>query len=842
MWGDVRYAARQLRRNPLFSVVVILLLAVGIGANALIFSCVNALLLRPLPVRDPQSLLLLVKERQQQVRPDLNFTYSEYQYLAGRHDLFASVIAEENLQDWTRSNLFPMQLAGSTRLVHAQFVSANYFSDLAVRPFAGRVLEPSDESATSDIPAVLSYQFWQSQFAGDRGVVGRTIRLGDHPVVVVGISSPDFHDLDIERAPDLRIPAADAHTLLGYELAAPRYLVQFEILVRLRPGVTQASAAAAVLPGLQSAGETVVRRWADLRQPPLTQDERTYYVQDQHDYRLTWQPAARGVSQLRADFSRAMLLLMSGVALLLLAVCANVAGLLLVRSEQRRREIAVRLSIGASRSRVIRQLLAENVLLAIPAAAAGLFLAYQMAPAVVKLLPVLRGLDLMAVPRALAVTPDLRVGGFTIAVALLTVLGFGLAPAWRGTHLELYSELKSAGRTSTGGVAGVTAVAVQIAVSMVLLVAALLLLRTFSKLESLDPGFDRAHIVEFTVDASTPGYSGDQAVNFFHEFAERVRALPGVRSAAYSGLGLMRGLGIKSTVTPEGVVQPPTTFLNSSSNVVTPGYFATMGIPLLGGRDLLEADLEPKPTPIVVNREFADTFFPHRNPVGQYVVYGKSGERKPDMVVVGVCGTAKYRSFREPSPPTFYRVMDLKKDMGPILLYVRTQGDPRDAINAVRATLAQIAPAVPLVEVSTVEEEVQNSLWQERLLAIFCGFFGGIAAVLAAVGLYATLAYSVARRSRELGIRIALGAQFRDVVQTVCGSLLWPVAAGVLAGLVAAGLLVTLIRSFLYGVRPLDPVSFVVAAAAILACAALAAAMPSLRASRTDPAITLRDE
>lgn len=843
MWADLRYGLRQLRRNKLFSVAVILLLGVGIGANALIFSCVNAVLLKPLPVRDPASLVLVRKMRQKQVRPDLFFDYRQYLDLVSRTDLFSGVVAEESPEDYNHESLFPLQSGTTNVLAHTQFVSPNYFSELGVRAAAGRLLAASDAEPSGTIPIVLSYPFWRTQFGGDASVIGRTVRLKDHTFVVVGVIAREFHDLDIERAPDIRLPISAAPALLGAQVGSATDPLQFEIVVRLRPGVSRAAVAGAVLPELQAVGDADIRQWLAAKQPPVPADELQRNLENEHDYWLDLLPVGRGVSQLRDQFSSALVLLMSAVGLLLLAVCANVAGLLLVRSEQRRREIAVRLSIGAGRARVVRQLLAENLLLAIPAAALALLLAYRLSPFLLRLLPVLRGLDLMVVPRALAVTPDLRVLAFTVALSLVTVFGFGVAPALRGTKLDLYNELKANARTSTRAFAGITAVAVQVGLSVVLLVAAALMLRTFSNLEHLDPGFDRQHVVEFTVDTATAGYNQAQATAFFRDFQDRVAGLPGVRSVAYAELGIMRGIGIKATVAPNGVVLPKSTFLNSSGNYVTPSYFGTLGIPLLAGRNMTQSDLTAKPQPVVVNAALAQQFFPDGNAIGRSLSYGVDGNKPPAYAIVGIVGTAKYRSFREPSPPTFYSPLDpAARHDAPMLLYVRTYGDPHSVIGETRAVLANIAPLVPLLEVDTLEEEVQNSLWQERLLALFCAFFGAVALLLTGTGLYALLAYSVARRQRELGIRIALGAQLADVLKAVGGRVAASVAIGLATGIAAAGLLVNITRGFLFGISPLDPLSFVAALAAIALCGVLASFVPSLRAAHTDAAIALREE
>ncbi len=844
MWGDIRYGLRQAARNPFFSAVVVLLVALGIGANALIFCWIDALLLRPLPVRHPGNLYRLQRVRRLQVRPDVEFSYAQYLQLARRTDVFSAVIAEQELQDWTHTNLFPLDTGDAVRLIHTQFVSPDYFQQLGLRAFRGRLLTPEDAKTSGAIPAVLSYGFWRSQFAGDDAVIGRTFQLKQQPFTVVGVVSPAFHDIDIERSPDIRLPVSAALPLLGYAVDDPRgdNRVPFEILVRLAPNVSASAAEAGILPTLQAAGEAAMRQWV-AEHKSLSESEIGALIENETNYRLEAVPVAHGVSQLRDQFSHALALLLGGVGLMLVAVCANIAGLLLVRSEQRRREIAVRLALGAKSGRILRQLLAENFVLAVPGALAAVLLTYWLAPEILRLMPVLRGLDLAITPRALTVEPDIRVLAFAVALSLVSVVAFGIGPALRVSRLTLYSELQASGRTVARARIGLAAVAVQVGVSLVLLIAALLMLRTLLKLEKLDPGFDRAHIVEFTIDAGAGGYSGAQAASFAREFRDRVASLPGVRAVSYANLGVMRGIGQKGTVTTPGVNLNRDVFLNTSINQVESSYFDTMGIPLVEGRNLALDDVGRKPLPVIVNRAFAQQFFPRGGAVGSAVMYGRDGSRPPDFVVVGISGDAKYRSFREPDPPIFYTPFDLpRRAHEPLLLYLRTHGDPRALVQSVRRVLAQLGPGVPLVEVETLEDEVQNSLWQERLLALFCGFFGGAAVLLAAIGLYATLAYSVSRRGRELGVRIALGARTAHIVRTVSAHLAWFVLAGLAAGIVAAMLLVNTTRHFLYGMEPLDLPSFAIAAGVIVALAVLAAAIPSARAIHTDPAVVLRQE
>ncbi len=364
--------------------------------------------------------------------------------------------------------------------------------------------------------------------------------------------------------------------------------------------------------------------------------------------------------------------------------------------------------------------------------------------------------------------------------------------------------------------------------------------RTFWNLEHLNPGFDRAHVVEFTIDPWDAGYSGTRVGGLLRDLRGRVSAIPGVRAVSFASSGLMRGVGTKTTVAPQGVVLPEKTFLNTSLNCVTEGYFSTLGIPLLAGRNLNLGDVGRKPERIVINKAFANLLFRQQNPIGKAVVQGVDGTKSPTAVIVGVVATAKYRSFREPDPPIYYSVSDDTNAGG--IMYVRTFGEPAQIINAVRSILRNLAPTVPVVDVFTLEQEVQNSLWQERLVTILCMFFAVTALLISSAGLYGVLAYSVARRSRELGIRIAVGAQVRHILETVCVRILVSVAIGLVVGVMWAAVIMRVTGSLVFGISPEDPMSFSVAAVVLLLCMAFAAIGPAWRATRTDPVTALRAE
>ncbi|HTX33700.1 MAG TPA: ADOP family duplicated permease [Bryobacteraceae bacterium] len=841
MWRDVVFGFRQLARYRTTSALVILLLAVGLGANTLVFSLVNELLLKPLPVRNPQNLFLLERNRQLQVRPDTFFSYPLYRDVVLKNPLVAAAVAE---QEWYEADQFPMRAGNSVRVVLTQMVSPNYFTELGVRPYAGRLLTESDANASGTLPAVLSYQFWQSEFAGDRAIVGRTIRLKETPFLVVGILPREFHSSDIDRAPDVRLPISASLLLRGKSVdeGGGDGLPTFRLLLRLAPGVSGERAAAALLPPMQA-----LEQWSTdqfyARHKELAATRNRAWEQDRlHGYRLAAVPIGHGASQLRDQFARALGLLLGGVALLLVAVCANVAGLLLAKSNQRRKEMGIRLAVGAGRWQLMRQLLTEHLLLAVAAGALGAGLAYALSPALVGLLPAPRDYAQLGSPLILTISPDARVLAFLGLLTLLCVLAFGLLPAWRTSRVSLAAELKIARGQAPAGRGALTPIALQVAFSVVLLSAAGLMLRTFWNLEHLDAGFDRGHVIEMTPDPDALGYTAPQISALYGTLRDKVAALPGVASAALASRGVMRGVGIKMTLAPEGVSLPASTFLNTSGNNVSPEYFATMGIPVLAGRDLTIEDAGRKPLPAVVNRAFAESFFPDQDPIGKMLVQGTDGKQPPGFVIVGLVATAKYRSLREPDPPTIYTPLAESATPGGSLLYVRTHGAPAGMAGALRQTLASLDPAVPVREILTLDSEVETSLWQERLVAILSAFFGGAAALLAGIGLYGSLALSVEQRRREIGIRVAIGARLVHILRALCGPIAVAVGLGAAAGLTASAFLLRLTERLLYGVRPFDPLSLVLAMVFVCLCAAAAAFPPARRAGRIDPASALREE
>ncbi len=841
MIRDLRSGLRQFSHKPFFSALVVLLVAVGIGANILIFGFIDTLLLKPLPVKNPRSLWVLESVRQKQIQPTLDFSYGQFEELKHYPNLFGALTAE---QSFGRFAAYPSgPKGGLQRLVMTQMLAPNYFQEMGVHAYLGRVLTEDDAQASSNIPVVLSYQFWQSHFGGQTDILGRAIRIKDYPFTIVGVLPRDFHSIDIERAPDVRLPISAALYLHGRPVADPRgeeYHEGFRIFVRPRQGVSSEAIEQTVGPHLrQFLANEFVQRNSSIAQP-LTPVVVQSYIDWFNEAKLAIEPVGQGLSRLRTQFAHALQLLMAGVTVLLVTVCANVAGLLLARGEERRKELALRLSIGAKRWRLLRQLMIENFCLALPGGLLGILLAYVLSPALLSILPPVRSLDQFSSPQILAVTPDLRILLFASLAIFVSVCFFGLYPAWRATRLEFASELKGSSALAAHSVSALVPVAVQIALSTLLLAAGGLMLRTYWNLEHLNPGFDRTHVVSFTLGLKDGGFTNPQARSYVTHLVEQIRALAGVQSVSYSALGLMRGSGQKRTITAAGANLPKTAFMNSSSLPVAPGYFETLGIPLLAGRTFRWQDANVKPEPVVINRALAKQLFPRTNAVGQLIVIGSDGRKPPDFQVVGLVETAKYRTMTELAPPTIYEL--LQDDDYTIVLYVRTKNDPLTVSRPVQELIRKMGSGVPLIEVMTLEQEVQNSLWQERLVAGLALFFSLTALLLAGIGLYGTLAYSVARRKREIGIRIAIGARVGHITKTVCGRMSWAVGVGLLAGWAISAGVLRFTQTFLYDVRPVDPLSFGLAAEAVLLCACLAALVPSWRAIRTDPATALREQ
>jgi len=814
---DLQYALRQIRKSPLFSLYVIAPLALGIGLNGAIFLLLDALLLRPLPVKDPGSLVRLI-EIVQNLPPRSSYTYEALEALQRKSTSFSEVIA------YADDNAAVRDATGASR-VRVQIVTGNFFTALGVQALYGRVLIPSDalDSAASP-PVVLSYPYWQSQFHGDSGAIGQTITLEDRPFTIVGVTPRGFNGVDVETTPDIRIPLGAAGLLAANAADRDSYRkFDYSIAARLKPGVTLDQAR------IESAA--LVSAVMDMQAARQLRDER-----------LDVQPIANGVSLIRPRFAGALMLLMTGVGLLLAMICANAGGLLLARAAARRQEIAIRLAIGATTGRLLRQWLTESLLLTAIGAIAGLWIAITSAPLLVRAIPSIRDLGATALTISVDLRPDARFFAFAFGLCLLCTLFAGLPAAIQSARAGLQPALQSTRVTARQPLRW-TLVAIQVALCTFLLAGAGLLISTFRHLRSLDPGFDRDHVVTFSLDPGMAHYTDPQAADLQQRLVASVRALPGVDSVGTALLGLMRGTGMKTTVAPEGQTAPRSDFMNTSLNAVSPQYFETMGIRLIAGRNLRPDEPKAKPQNVVVNQAFVRRFFPGVDPIGRKFGGGTGKPVGADYQIVGVVSDAKYRSLREAIPPTIYNPQNPAiRYSNSFVLHVRTKNRPEGIIEAVRKSLAAIDPRLPFYEVHTLADVVNATLWAERLLAWLSSIFSTVAAVLATLGIYATLAYAITQSRREIGIRVALGARPADILRLFSSKPVTFAAIGAAGGIAGFYAATPAFRSVLYDVSPNDPAAIAGAVIVVLSIAIAATLVAVHAAIRVEPAVILREE
>lgn len=830
----MRFGLRLLGRSPVFALTVSLLLGIGIGANTLIFSFFDALLLRPLPIPHPEQLVRLIEVRSNGFTT-WDFPFEVYEQLASKAATLSEAFCQGDLD-------VAFQDGESTQRVRVNAVSTNFFTSVGIHAQLGQVLGPDDGKA-GVLHAVLGHDFWQRRFAGSASVIGRSINLNGRAFTIVGVLPSGVNGLSVDTSPDLRVSVTAGRMLVQQTSTGPDPLaLEFQIFGRLRRGMALATAEAEIEPLLRRPYEDAVIA----ARPKLANHSRIELL----DSHLRLEPAGNGISSLRAQFSRGLALLMASVGLLLLLACANVACLLLARSAARSQEIGMRLILGATRWQVARQLLTESLLLAVLGGALGVLFTFMFRPLLLTAVPPIRDRAAVLQPLALHADINMRVLGFAVLASFLTALLFGLSPALRGAGHDLTTTVRGT-RTATARLPGrKLLVGLQVAVCVLLLLAASLLVRTFERMRSMNPGFDRDHIVTFTLDPGLKAYKPDKAKLLSQQLLEKTRELPGVAAAAIASRGLMRGTGLKTTLGVAGEPIRKNDLLASSVNTVTPGYFDTMGMHVLAGRDFNWSDKsyqwsdenKQKRTKVIVNQAFVQRFFPGQNALDKLFGYaGADGLAAPENQIIGIVNDAKYRSLRERIPPTVYApVVDgFGSDF---ILHLRTRGEPAALIAPTQAVLRSLDSELPFIEVRTLRQEVDTSLWQERLLAWLSTIFGCFAALLAGIGLYGALDFSVKAKTREIGVRAALGASPMRVVRLLLGETLVPVAAGTVVGVVLYLASSRWIRALLYNVSPSDPMAFGSALAVITGVAVVATVPLLWRAVRIDPALALRQE
>jgi predicted permease len=821
---DLRYAIRTLRQSPAFTIVAVLCLALGIGANTAIFSLVDAALLRMLPVVQPERLAV-IRNVDERGRQGISFSYPAFAYLRA-HTRSAAVFAYAGIG----LNLSSGGLGNFTDAPSGELVSDNFFSVLGVQPVLGRGFMAADETT-----AVISYRHWQSRFHSDPGIVGRNIALNGLPFTVIGVNPPRFFGVEVGRSPDVYVPLTmcDRLSAGSPRLSRPNNF-WLDMMARLNAGMTPDRAKAEMnVAYYQSLAEQV----RNLRPNSMR------FLQKRQ---IGLEEGGKGRSPLRQAFGTPLAILMAVVGLVLLIACANVANLLLARANARRKEIAVRLALGAGRARLLRQFLTESVTLSVVGGTLGLLFTYWSAGALAGFLT----------KSVLDVAPDARLFGFTLAVSILTGLLFGCAPALQATHPDLTPALKNDTARGTPGkrlILGDFLVAGQVAVSLLLLIGAGLFIRTLGNLRNLDMGFRADDVLLVSLNPGLSRYTPERTRSFYAQLLDSVTALPGVRSASLADRPLLSGAYIDG-LSVEGHAARPGEEPSVSIKIVTPHFFETMGIPLHLGRDFSALDRSGAPKVAIINETIAREFFtdgntggspagnpggkPVGNPVGKHIGLGGP----TDMEIVGVIADTKYRDIRAPVPNTIYLPADQAQAMSAErTLHVRTFSDPGNIAAAVREQIRALDKNLP-AKVSVFSELVDENLVEERLIATLSGFFGALALLLAAVGLYGVMAYNVQRRKREIGIRMSLGADRGAVLRMAMRDCLLMVAAGIVIGVPASLWLSKLVVHQLFGVTQGDGLTIAAATLLLTVVAALAGYLPARRASRVDPLIALRYE
>lgn len=843
---DIRLAFRSLAKCPRFAAVAILSLALGIGANTAIFSVTNAALLARLPVKDPDQLVIFNWLAEENVQPQSSNGWSNREPGSTKTTGTSfSIPTFEAFQQQTSTlaDVFAFTPTGNLNVVvdgtaelaaGTQLASGNYHRGLGVGAVVGRVFTPEDDRPGADPVAVISHAFWQRRFGGDPAAVGETVTVNGVPVTVIGVTGPAFQGaLRRGEVVDLTLPLVLESRLfrsVDDNRRATRWWVR--VMARLQPGVTAEQARASLEGAFRATAHGTVSR-RTLAGPPIVDPAQVSFPQ------LRVVSGAGGLYESRRGYERVLRPLMGVTGLVLLVACANIANLLLARGTARRREIAVCLALGAGRARIVRQLLAESLLLSVLGAAAGLVLAFFGARALVAMQPFGAGLQF-------DLSLDWRVLGFTSGIAVVTGIVSGLAPALRATRLDLTAEFMGGARTVGTGRSALakTLMVVQVALSLVLLTGAGLFVRTVRNLQHVDVGFNREHLLLFQVNARSAGASGPEALATYERLRERFTALPGVRHASYARIAPLSDNNWSSVIVVPGYV--PTKLGDQSVNMngVETGYLATMEIPVLRGRDFTARDAaRDGPKVAIVNQTFAKKYFGSEDVIGR-----RFGTRPnlpaPDIEIVGLVRDAPYSQVKSSPPPVSlfpYEQLD-PNTVGVANFVVRFTGAESEISAALRAAVREIAPQLPIANLRTQEQQIGRLFTQERLFANLCSLFGLLALGLSAIGLYGLMSYTVLRRAGEIGLRMALGALPGQVMLMVLRESLALVGVGIVLGLAGAAGASRLVATMLFGLTPTDPLTYVAVAALLVFVALVACLLPARRATRIDPMLALRAE
>lgn len=828
---DVRYALRQLRKNPGFTLVATLTLALGIGANTAIFTVLNAVLLKMLPVQNPQQLVVVgdpsgVNNRANGTPQTSVFSYPLYKEFRDRNSVFSGLCAAATEHRIELAD----QGSNSASTVVGRMVSGNYFDVLGVQPAAGRLIASSDDTAESANPVVvLGYGFWQSRFALSPSIIGKDIRLNGYPFTVVGVAPAGFDGDVVGERMALFVPLSMQPQIeRGRHWLKDPNMSWLALIGRLQPGVNQTHADADVNLVFQQA-------MSGSYGASLSADDKKA-ISNSHI------PVARGsggLSELRASYGGPLLMLMGIVGLVLLIACVNVANLLLARASVRNREIAVRLAIGAAPKRVLQQLLTESVLLALLGGATGSLLATWGVRSLVNII----GSD-----ATLPVSPDVKVLAFTLGVSLLTGILFGLVPALRTLKVRVAPALKDSARTTNESSSKFAwskwLIAGQVAISLLVLFAASLLVRSLQKLMTQDFGYSRDHLVIARLDPTSAGYNADKMKLVAEQLAARLAATPGIHSVTYSLNGLFAHSESGDAILVPGFTPTKIRDRVAMEDYVGPDYFKVVGIPVLAGRGIEAQDTAAATRVAVVNEAMVKHFFDGQNPIGRQFKLDDADWLERPITIVGVSRDAKDHGsgIRGKVPPRFYMAYQQVPDPIQIMIEARVNGVASFAVANVKSQIKAVDPQLPVAFVDTLDDLVNESAANQIALAKLSAFFAGLALLLACIGLYGVMSYTVAARTREIGVRMALGARRGDVVQLVLREALLLVAAGIVVGIPVALASGRVLHTFLFELSSTDPLSLIAVVLTLAIVAAAAGFIPARRAAKVEPMVALRNE
>ena len=837
--SDIRLAFRSWRKSPAFALTAALSIGLGIGASIAIFTLVDQVLLRALPVRQPQELVQVTFEGSRygdNWGDNTELSYPMYTAMRDGNEVFSGMFSRFGYAFQVGESVQPERVNG-------EVVSGTYFTVLGVRAAAGRLFTAEDDRSPGGHPvAVLSHSFWATRFGADPSAVGRSMTVNGRPYTIVGVTAPGFEGVELGRPTDVFVPMMmKAQITPGWSGLDGRLSRWVRVFGRLRPGLTRERAEASLALLFRAQIQL------DLADPDF-QGAAASVRQEYAGARLSLLPAAQGRSAFRRSLTAPLWVLMGIAAGVLLIASANVANLLIARGAARSREMAVRLALGATRGRLMGQLLVESLMLSLAGGLLGLALGAAGAPLV------LRFFASPETPYPVSAAPDLRILVFALAVSSLAGVLFGLAPALQSTRPDVAPTLKDTATSVAGGRSArlrKALVAGQVAVSLLLLIGAGLFLRTLDNLLAVDVGFDTRTLVSFTVDPSLNGYTPAESKRFAMDLLERLNGAPGVASAALASQRLLDGSQRTTDITVEGYRPAPDEEMEQNWNTVSPGYFRSMGIPVLRGREFEardETSIRESPAggppfrTVVVNERFAKRYFPGQDPIGRHIGFGANPGRPTPLEIVGVVRDSKYTDVRDETQRQLFFAYLEEANPRNFTVYVRTSRPPESSFATIRQVVRDLAPGLPVAATRTLARQVDRSLARERLVAAMSTVFGSLATLLAVVGLYGVMAYTVARRTREIGVRMALGARQADVRWMVIRESLAVTAAGIAAALPAAWWMGRLVASQLYGVQATDPPTMAAAVTLLGAVSLLAALVPSRRASRVDPMAALRYE